>query len=138
MDQDHPNECFEHDHLRARFTRFLEVMVKRAQLNYIEKRRRYPETVSLDSVSEELLAAEYPPLVHPGTDSFSFEEERLADAFSKLPLMRQKMLTLLFVEELTPQEIARKMNCSVGHVYNQRSLALRKLRQLLQEGGDEQ
>lgn len=134
---DYPNECFEHDHLRARFTRFLEVMVKRARLNYIQKCRRYPETIPLEYVSEELLATKYPLPTHADTDSFSFEEERLADAFNKLPLMRQKMLTLLFVEELTPLEIAQKMNCSVGHVYNQRSLALQKLRQLLQEGGDE-
>ena len=33
-------------------------------------------------------------------------------AFSSLPLMRQRILIMLFVEELTPSEIARKMNCS--------------------------
>ena len=32
-------------------------------------------------------------------------------------------------------EIAKQMNCSVQHVYNQRSLALKRLRQLLREEG---
>ena len=68
-------------------------------------------------------------------DAFTFEEERLAKAFSQLPLMRQRILTLLFVNELTPAEIAKQMNCSVQHVYNQRSLALKRLRQLLREEG---
>ena len=124
------------DPLRVRFTRFLEVMLKRARLNYLSKKRRYPETVSIDFISETDFAMEIIPEAFNVRSKFSFEEERLAEAFYRLPLMRQKVLTLLFVEELTPEEVAHRLNCSVGHVYNQRSLALKKLRQLLKQGGD--
>ena len=129
-------QSYERDELRGRFTRFMEVMVKRARLNYLEKMRRQPLTVPLDDVPETLLADDtaFPTDV---SGDFDFEEERLANAFSQLPLMRQKILIMLFAEELAPKEIARRMNCSVNHVYNQRSLAIKRLRQLLEEGGEE-
>lgn len=126
-----------HDELRGRFTRFMEVMVKRARLNYLDKLRRQPQTVPLDEFPEEAFARS-PEMHSMAPNAFDFEEERLANAFRQLPLMRQKILVMLFVEELTPAEIAVRMSCSVGHVYNQRSLALKRLRQLLEkEGGDE-
>ena len=68
---------------------------------------------------------------------FDFEEERLADAFAKLPIRRQKILTMLFVEEKKPEEIAKELNCSAQHVYDQRYQALKKLRiELSKEGGE--
>ena len=53
-------------------------------------------------------------------DAFAFEEERLADAFANLPIKRQRILTMLFVEERKPEEIAKELNCSPQHVYDQR------------------
>ncbi len=126
----------ERDELRGRFTRFMEVSVRNARKDYLKKLSRYPEVLPLESVPEEFLTVR--DSIETGRkDAFDFEEERLAKAFSQLPLMRQRILILLFVEELSPAEIAHKMNCSVQHVYNQRSLALKKLRQLLREEGDE-
>ena len=124
----------ERDELRARFTAFLQIMVRRARLNYLAKMKNRPETVSLE---------ELPDIVDPASEirlsgdqkDFEFEEERLAQAFATLSLMRRTILKLLFVDELSPQEIAAKLHCSVRHVYNQRSLALKRLRLLL-KGGD--
>lgn len=127
---------YERDELRGRFTRFMEVVVKHARLNYLEKLKRQPRTIPLDDIPEALLAAQtdFPTDL---SGDFDFEEERLANAFRQLPLMRQRILIMLFAEELTPKEIAHRMNCSVNHVYNQRSLAIKRLRQLLEEGGEE-
>ena len=74
-------------------------------------------------------------------NGFDFMESRLADAFRELPLMRRRILEMLFVEELSPVEIAAKLLCTVQHVYNQRSLAIKRLRQqMMKECGqnDEQ
>lgn len=122
----------EKDELRGRFTRFMEVLVGNARKNYLKKLSRQPVTIPLEDIPEEQYARET-ELPAERNDAFSFEEERLAKAFRQLPLMRQRILTMLFVEELTPAEIAKQMNCSVQHVYNQRSLALKRLRQLLRE-----
>ena len=54
--------------------------------------------------------------------------------FAALPLLRQKVLEMLFVQELTPLEISKRMHCSVKYVYDQKYLALQKLRRLL--GGE--
>lgn len=125
---------YEKDELRGRFTRFMEVVVRNARNNYLKKLSRQMPIIPLEDVPEGEYAREDMPLIEK-PDAFTFEEERLAKAFSQLPLMRQRILTLLFVNELTPAEIAKQMNCSVQHVYNQRSLALKRLRQLLREEG---
>lgn len=128
------------DRLRGEFTVWLEVLIRNARTDYIRKVNRRVPTIALEDIPEHLLldqgkysALELNSNEHEG---FDFEEERLATAFSKLPLMRQKILTLLFVEEKKPHEIAKQLHCSVQHVYNQRSLAIKKLRDLLCKGGD--
>ena len=128
------------DELRARFTGWLETMVYRARLNYIRKISRQIETIPIEEVAESSLISSSSEQEWcrnlSARDAFDFEEEKLARAFAELPLMRQRILTMLFVEEKKPEEIAAKLNCSVQHVYNQRSLALKKLRTMLAEGGD--
>ena len=51
------------------------------------------------------------------------------------PPKRQEMLKLLFVDELSPTEVAERLNCTVQHVYNRRSQALKALKAALGEGG---
>ena len=68
---------------------------------------------------------------------FDFEEEKLERAFQNLTGQRQRILTMLFVEEKTPEEIARQLGCSKQNVYKQRSQALRTLKNLLEKGGGE-
>lgn len=128
------------DELRARFTVWLDTTISRAKLNYLKKLERQIQTVSLDEIPESTLLVkdqEQKWLCScDRQDNFEFEEERVARAFMELPPMRQKILILLFVEEQKPDEIAKKLHCTVQHVYNQRSLALKKLRKLLEKGGD--
>jgi len=125
----------EKDELRARFTKWLETMVRRARIDYLRKYGRQYEAVSIEEIPEETLAVhmEESQWITGGQDKseFDFEEERLAKAFYELPLMRQRILTMLFVEEKKSDEIATALHCSVQYVYNQRSLALKKLRILL-------
>lgn len=118
----------EKDELRGRFTRWVVITARNAQLSYLRAERRHPQTVPLDEVN---LTVEDTTVLSVGTTSggFDFVERQLADAFRELPLMRRRILELLFVEELSPTEIAAKLHCSVQHVYNQRSLALKRLRE---------
>lgn len=126
------------DVLRARFTKWLDVVIYRAKLKYLRKSKTKFLTISF----EELLESNQPThednlqQIDSKTD-FDFEEERLANAFAKLPIKRQKILTMLFVEEKKPEEIARVLNCSAQHVYDQKYQALKKLRLELSEEVDE-
>lgn len=131
-------EQCEKDELRARFTVWLDTTVYRAKLKYLRKTEQNREIVSIDDLPEHMLEWQetgFENSMSSGND-FDFEEEKLATAFAELPLMRKEILRLLFVEELEPGEIAEHLNCSVQHVYNQRSLAIKKLRGILAEGGN--
>ena len=41
---------------------------------------------------------------------------------------------MLFVEEIKPEEIAKKLNCSSQYVYNQKFRAIKTLREQLCKG----
>lgn len=121
--------------LRARFTIWLEKLIKNAKIDYLRKLKKTPETMSI----EELFESEEPigdkDIVIPSQKmTFDFEEERLAKAFYELPLMKRKILEMLFVEEIKPEEISKKLNCSSQYVYNQKFRAIKTLREQLCKG----
>lgn len=125
------------DELRARFTAWLDTLLKRAKLNYLERECEEPHE-SLDSLDEDQLPATEGAYMQTlfSDDPFGFTEERLAKAFSELPLMRQQILKLLFVDEMKPRDIAKILNCSAQYVSNQKQKGLKYLRKTIVEGGD--
>ena len=133
----------ENDELRGRFTVWITTTARNAQINYLRKESRQLKTIPLETTEVQLIASEQDALEQTVSvaNGFEFMEGRLADAFRELPLMRRRILEMLFVEELSPVEIAAKLHCTVQHVYNQRSLAIKRLRQqMMKERGqnDEQ
>ena len=130
----------EKDELRARFTGWLEVTLYRAKLNYLKKQDRERNTIYVEALPEELLVEENleSKWVHRLTEQngFDFEEEKLERAFQDLTQQRQRILIMLFLEEKTPEEIARQLGCSQQNVYKQRSKALAALRNMLEKGGE--
>lgn len=132
------SDCEDKDELRARFTVWLERILYRAKLKYINKNSSKLTTMSLEELQTELLVDPVDQFAHverSHTD-FDFEEEKLAAAFYELPLMRREVLRLLFAEQKTPEEISHQLHCSVNYVYLQKSRALRKLRADLEKGGN--
>ena len=128
----------EHDVLRARFTIWLEKLIMNARTNYLEENKREIITISIDDLLEDEIpvgCVDVPLPLEKG--EFEFEEERLAKAFYELPLMKQKILKMLFVDDAKPEFVAKKLNCSPQYVYNQRFRALKMLRNKLNKGGDD-
>ena len=101
----------EPDVLRARFTCWLEVLVYRARSKYLRKEEHRIKTISLDDLPEEQWPIAPAPVLRE--TEFDFEEERLARAFSKLSVERQKLLTLVFLYELKPEEAAEVLHYSI-------------------------
>ncbi|MCI9224159.1 MAG: sigma-70 family RNA polymerase sigma factor [Acutalibacter sp.] len=125
----------ERDELRAMFTGWLESLAYRVRKNYLRDNSRNPLSVSLDEIAEDQFAV-HDVQRNGEPDSFDFEEEQLSAAFANLPAMKKQILTMLFVLEMEPEKIASELGCTVQNVYNQRSLALKRLRKAL-EGGEE-
>ena len=127
---------FAKDELRARFTSWLDITLSRARSDYFDHINSRPVEASLDEFPPDLIPDphDYFAVVERGND-FDFEEARLAQAFSVLPLMRREVLRLLFVEMKEPEEISKILHCSTNYVHLQKSRALKRLRELLTEGG---
>lgn len=137
---DHRQEYPERDELRAKFTRWLETVIKRAKIDYLRKYENRPETISYEDIPEkeliDLAQRELWPSSTRMQTPYDFEEERLTKAFMELPLKRRQVMELLFLADLSETETAKRLNCSLQYVRNQRCIALKKLRSRLMEGGD--
>ena len=120
--------------LKARFTLWLEQLMYRARINYLQKYYSAPENVGLAQVPEEFLAKEDAyDLAVETDDGFVFEEDRLAQAYRRLPLMKKRILSMSFVDQLSPAEIAERLHCSIRTVYNQKYRAIKALKEWLGE-----
>lgn len=128
------------DELRARFTVYISQVIIHAKLDYIRQLKRRAQEIYLEDLEMEPSVdfEEQYVQAYSNRQSFEFEEEKLSNTFSSLPLMRQRVLEMLFIEELSAIEIAQKMNCSVKYVYDQKYLALQKLRKSLGGETDDQ
>lgn len=136
----HREKKDDRDELRAEFTVWLDTLIRRAKLNYLRQQKQQVETVSLDEIPEEMLPLDRKSEVSVVSDSsndFDFVEERLANAFAELPLMRQQILQMIFIDEMKVGEIAEKIHCSPKYVSNQRLKGLKYLRERMTEGGEE-
>ena len=121
------------DALRCKFTAWMQVVVKRAKIDYIRSLKRHYNEVSIEDeqFANKLL---YDPISHRGADDgFDFENEHLAKLFMKLAPKKRKVLEMLFVHCLEPEDVAKKLQCTLQHVYNMRSLALKELKEKMQK-----
>ena len=121
---DHRQEYPERDELRAKFTRWLETVIKRAKIDYLRKYENRPETISYEDIPEkeliDLAQRELWPSSTRMQTPYDFEEERLTKAFMELPLKRRQVMELLFLADLSETETAKRLNCSLQYVRNQR------------------
>lgn len=126
------------DPLRGRFTAWLNTTLIHARSKFLKSQKPVQDIAYLEDMPAESIEdpTDYFSSIERSPNDFDFEEERLSKAFYELPLMRREVLRLLFVEELSPEEISEKLHCSLNYVYLQKSRALKKLRESLEEGGE--
>ena len=136
----HHQKNEENDELRARFTKWLEVTLYRARVDYLkkqdsEKNMLYVPEIPEEFQADDLLDCEWLTGIQKGS-AFDFTGEKLETAFQSLTPARQNILSLLFGEEKTPREVSDILGCSLQLVYRQRAAALDRLRVLLTGGGE--
>jgi RNA polymerase sigma factor (sigma-70 family) len=115
------------------FTAWLQKVVGYARLEYLRKLDYKKLETSLDEASNEIPAYEDP--IPVSKDGIDFEGEGLSEAFAGLNQLRRQILILTFVEGLTAQETADKLNCTVDYVYLHKHRAIKALRDQLMGGG---
>jgi len=123
------------DDLRNQFTAYMQKVVYHAKVDYIRRRKTQRPGSDVDSAKASELSYEQDFRLASNAD-FDFEEQRLADNFASLPLIRRQILKLLFVQGLTAMEVAEELGCSLDYVYSNKRRALQKLRDQLQKGDE--
>jgi len=123
------------DDLRNRFTAYMQKVVYHAKVDYIRRKKAQRPNDAVCAAETPALSYEQDFRLASDAD-FDFEEQRLADSFASLPLIRKQILKLLFVEGLTAMEVAEELGCSLDYVYSNKRRALQKLRGQLREGGE--
>lgn len=122
----------ENDELRMRFTVWLKIVVKRVKIDYIRRqKKRYIEVSIEEATISNTLVYEQKFDINEERNKFVFENTRISAAFNKLSPKRKEILEMLFVRNLTSDEIAKEWKCSLQYVYLLRSSALTKLRDIL-------
>jgi len=121
--------------LRNQFTAYMQKVVYHAKVDYIRRKKAQQPKAEVSCAEVSDLAYEQDFRTVPETE-FDFEERRLANSFETLPLIRRKILTLLFVQGLSAMEVAEEIGCSLDFVYTSKRRALQKLREQMQESGE--
>lgn len=123
---------FSKDALRGKFTAWMKVVVKRAKIDYVRRLNRHSNEISIDDeqLTDKLI---YEPIkeTEAADNGFVFNNERLLALFRKMAPKRRQVLEMLFVHNMTPEEISAEMQCTLQHVYNLRSLAIKELKNKL-------
>lgn len=120
------------DELRIRFTAWITVVVQRAKIDYIRQQSKQPKSIPLESIAEDEVCSDN--IFNNAIESaecFEFDDENVAVAFSALSLTRKKILTLIFVQGKTAEQVAQLLGCSTKHIFNEKSLALKQIREYL-------
>ena len=123
--------------LFARFTAFMVKIVTSARVDYIRRQRHWQWEIATESFPD--ILDEQPSLeermIKASMQGFYYAEDRIAVALSALRADERWILELAYIDELSMSEIAVLLGRPIKFVYNQKYVALQKLRKALLPGG---
>ena len=114
----------------------MKAVVNSGRVDYLRRQKHWHNEITVDEIPLTRDSVYEDPLPRSApANEFDFEERRLSDELAKLKLQRRRILTLSFIEDLTAQEVADRLNLTTKYVYSQKHKTLKKLRDQLMEGG---
>lgn len=125
------------DELQARFTVWLEKVINSAKIDYIRQKAKAPKEISLEDVKRQTEIAYIQDIRLEDYDiskgEYAFENERIELAFSTLSKVARQVLLLLYIFDMTPDEVAGELGCSVQNIYKVRAHAIANLKEMLKD-----
>ena len=125
------------DELQARFTVWLEKVIYSAKIDYIRQKAKAPKEISLEDVKRQTEIAYIQDIRLEDYDiskgEYAFENERIELAFSTLSKVARQVLLLLYIFDMTPEEVAFELGCSVQNIYKVRAHAIANLKEMLKD-----
>ena len=125
------------DELQARFTVWLEKVIYSAKIDYIRQSAKELKRISLEDAerrnkiaySQDIKLEDYD--ISKG--EYAFDNERIELAFSTLSKVARQVLLLLYVLDMTPDEVEGELGCSVQNIYKVRAHAIANLKEMLKD-----
>ena len=115
------------DILKSEFTLWINTLAYRSKIYYIREKSKYANIIELLETCE----TQSMPCIE--CNEVKFESEQLAEAFSNLSVTQQKILTMIYFENKKHMEISTELRCTRQHIYNQCSLAYKRIRAFKKE-----
>ena len=123
------------DELRARFTKWMEVTMYRARIDYLKKQNSKKRDVYIDDVIDEityrLCKTSDTSSVILKQNSFKFTNDSVEDAFENLSKIERQVLIKLYAEDKKIKEVAGELGYSLSHTYRIKDAALNNLKKML-------
>ena len=125
------------DELQARFTVWIEKVIYSAKIDYIRQSTKEPKRISLEDAERWNEIAYLQDIKLEDYDiskgEYAFDNERIELAFSTLSKVARQVLLLLYVFDMTPDEVASELGCSVQNIYKVRAHAIANLKEMLKD-----
>ena len=117
--------------IEIKFTAWLKVLVKRARVDYFRRKQNLAREVFFDDLGEQdirYIISNNNPIEFE--ESFEmFENKDLSEVYEQLTDTQRSVLYRIFVCEQTAAEIAVNTGWSIQHIYNQKYLAVKRIRE---------
>lgn len=127
---DESKDYYDNDELKNRFTAWLETVLKNAKLNYLHKElKRIRTMISLENYNTDEFWCE---TEEARCEDFFFENEKVYNAYKELSDMQKKVLTMLFIQDMSIVEISKTLGVSYAYVKKVKCIAIKKLRKKLE------
>lgn len=121
---------YDNDELKNRFTAWLETVLKNAKLNYLHKElKRIRTMISLENYNTDEFWCE---TEEARCEDFFFENEKVYNAYKELSDTQKKVLTMLFIQDMSIVEISKTLGFSYAYVKKVKCIAIKKLRKKLE------
>lgn len=125
------------DELQARFTVWIEKVIYSAKIDYIRQSAKETKRISLEDAERRNEVAYLQDIKLEDYDisrgEYAFDNERIELAFSTLSKVARQVLLLLYVFDMTPDEVAGELGCSVQNIYKVRAHAIANLKEMLKD-----
>ena len=136
--QEEKCNCYE---LRARFTKWLEITLYRAKLDYLKGENRRNNVLFIEDTNEAMKLKDYKSSNELESviigKAFDFTNELVEKAYLTLSENEQAILKMLFIDEKDIKEAAKLLGYSMRQSYRFKDSAYKKIYEFVKENGYE-
>lgn len=116
--------------IEIKFTAWIRVLIKRVRIDYFRRKQILAREVFFDDLGEQDIRYIISNIEFEFEPSLEmFEDKILSDVYDQLTNTQRAIIYRLYVRDQTIAEIAECTGWSIQHIYNQKYLAVKRIRE---------